>query len=142
MGRAGRRRGRHLLRQEAARRCGDPFVTINTVGPTIMRFGTEEQKSFFLPQILAGELNFAIGYTEARGRHRSRLAAPRAVHDGEEYVINGAKIFTSGAVWADYIWLACPGPTPRSRSTRASRFCACPPRRRASSGRSSTPSAA
>ncbi len=51
---------------DETRRAGAPFpfVTINTVGPTIMRFGTDEQKTFFLPQILAGELNFAIGYTE------------------------------------------------------------------------------
>ena len=70
---------------DETRRAGAPFpfVTINTVGPTIMRFGTDEQKSFFLPQILAGELNFAIGYTEpeagtdlaslrTRGRARRR----------------------------------------------------------------------
>ncbi|HEX2738288.1 MAG TPA: acyl-CoA dehydrogenase family protein, partial [Acidimicrobiia bacterium] len=40
-----------------------PFVTLNTVGPTIIQFGTDEQKERFLPGILAGELNFAIGYT-------------------------------------------------------------------------------
>src|SRR5215471_9042139 len=41
-----------------------PFLTINTVGPTIMRYGTEEQKQFFLPKIASGELHFAIGYSE------------------------------------------------------------------------------
>ena len=83
-----------------------PFVTINTVGPTIMRFGTEEQKSSFLPKILSGELNFAIGYTEPEAGTDLASLRTRATRDGEEYVVNGAKIFTSGADMADYIWLA------------------------------------
>src|ERR1700689_4247256 len=93
---------------DETRRAGAPFpfVTINTVGPTIMRFGTDEQKSFFLPQILAGELNFAIGYTEPEAGTDLASLRTRAVRDGEEYVVNGAKIFTSGADQADYIWLA------------------------------------
>ncbi|HEY6471699.1 MAG TPA: acyl-CoA dehydrogenase family protein [Acidimicrobiales bacterium] len=93
---------------DETRRAGAPFpfVTINTVGPTIMRYGTEEQKSFFLPQILAGELNFAIGYTEPEAGTDLASLRTRAVRDGEEYVVNGAKIFTSGADEADYIWLA------------------------------------
>src|SRR5687768_11277691 len=41
-----------------------PAVTLQTVGPTLHRFGTAEQKELFLPRILAGELHFAIGYTE------------------------------------------------------------------------------
>jgi 3-oxocholest-4-en-26-oyl-CoA dehydrogenase alpha subunit len=83
-----------------------PFVTINTVGPTIMRFGTEEQKSFFLPKILAGELNFAIGYTEPEAGTDLASLRTRATRDGDEYVVNGAKVFTSGADMADYVWLA------------------------------------
>ena len=47
-----------------------PMLTINTVGPTIMDFGTEEQKDFFLPKILAGDIHFCIGYTEPECRHR------------------------------------------------------------------------
>ncbi|HXN62812.1 MAG TPA: acyl-CoA dehydrogenase family protein [Acidimicrobiales bacterium] len=93
---------------DETRRAGAPFpfVTINTVGPTIMRFGTGEQKSFFLPRILAGELNFAIGYTEPEAGTDLASLRTRAVRDGEEYVVNGAKIFTSGADMADYVWLA------------------------------------
>src|SRR6202035_499354 len=93
---------------DETRRAGSPFpfVTINTVGPTIMRYGTEAQKAFFLPKILAGELNFAIGYTEPEAGTDLASLRTRAVRDGEEYVINGAKIFTSGANEADYIWLA------------------------------------
>jgi 3-oxocholest-4-en-26-oyl-CoA dehydrogenase alpha subunit len=93
---------------DETRRAGAPFpfVTINTVGPTIMRYGTDEQKAFFLPQILSGELNFAIGYTEPEAGTDLASLRTRAVRDGDEYVVNGAKIFTSGADQADYIWLA------------------------------------
>jgi len=84
-----------------------PFVTINTVGPTIMRFGTEEQKAFYLSRILAGELNFAIGYTEPEAGTDLASLRTKAVIDGDEFVINGNKIFTSGANQADYVWLAC-----------------------------------
>ncbi len=83
-----------------------PFVTINTVGPTMMIYGTEEQKKFFLPGILSGEINFAIGYTEPEAGTDLASLRTRAVRDGDEYVINGNKIFTSGADQADYIWLA------------------------------------
>jgi alkylation response protein AidB-like acyl-CoA dehydrogenase len=83
-----------------------PMLTINTVGPTIMNFGTQEQKDFFLPKILAGEIHFCIGYTEPNAGTDLAALTTRAVRDGDEYVINGAKIFTSLAGDADYIWLA------------------------------------
>jgi 3-oxocholest-4-en-26-oyl-CoA dehydrogenase alpha subunit len=84
-----------------------PFVTVNTVGPTIMRFGSDEQRAYYLPRILSGELNFAIGYTEAEAGTDLASLRTKAVRDGEEYVVNGSKIFTSGANQADYVWLAC-----------------------------------
>ncbi len=83
-----------------------PFVTLNTVGPMLMRFGTDEQKSFFLSGILAGEIHFAIGYTEPGAGTDLASLRTRAERDGDEWVINGNKIFTSGADQADYIWLA------------------------------------
>jgi 3-oxocholest-4-en-26-oyl-CoA dehydrogenase alpha subunit len=83
-----------------------PFVTVNTVGPTIMRYGNDEQKAYFLPGILAGEINFAIGYTEPEAGTDLASLRTRAVRDGDEYVVNGAKVFTSGADMADYVWLA------------------------------------
>ena len=93
---------------DETRRAGAPFpfVTVNTVGPTIMRYGTDEQKSFFLPNILSGDVNFAIGYTEPEAGTDLASLRTRAMRDGDEYVVNGAKIFTSGADNADYVWLA------------------------------------
>src|SRR5207237_2661208 len=84
-----------------------PFVTVNTVGPTIMRFGSEAQKAHYLPGILKGEINFAIGYTEPEAGTDLASLRTRAVVDGDEFVINGNKVFTSGANQADYVWLAC-----------------------------------
>src|SRR5437899_1466760 len=83
-----------------------PMLTINTVGPTIMNFGTDEQKAFFLPKILKGEIHFCIGYTEPGAGTDLAALKTRAVRDGDEYVINGQKIFTSLAGDADYVWLA------------------------------------
>ena len=84
-----------------------PFVTVNTVGPAIMANGTEQQKQRYLPGILSGEVNFAIGYTEPEAGTDLASLRTRAVLDGDEFVINGNKVFTSGANQADYIWLAC-----------------------------------
>ena len=84
-----------------------PMLTVNSVAPTIMQFGTEEQKQFFLPKILRGELHFAIGYTEPDAGTDLASLKCRAVRDGDQWVINGQKIFTSLATDADYIWLAC-----------------------------------
>ena len=82
-------------------------MTLNTVGPTLMSYGSEEQKATFLPQIVAGEVNFAIGYTEPGSGTDLASLQTRAVRDGDEYVINGNKIFTSGANDAEWVWLAC-----------------------------------
>jgi 3-oxocholest-4-en-26-oyl-CoA dehydrogenase alpha subunit len=84
-----------------------PFLTINTVGPTIMRFGTPEQRAFFLPKIAAGELHFAIGYSEPGAGTDLASLRTRAVRDGDDYVINGQKMWTSLIQYADYVWLAC-----------------------------------
>ncbi|MEN0139912.1 MAG: acyl-CoA dehydrogenase family protein [Rhodococcus sp. (in: high G+C Gram-positive bacteria)] len=84
-----------------------PFVTVNTVGPTLMKYGTEEQKARFLPGILAGDIVFAIGYTEPEAGTDLASLQTRAVRDGDSWVVDGNKIFTSGANTADYVWLAC-----------------------------------
>lgn len=83
-----------------------PLITVNTVGPAIMQFGTEEQKAFFLPKIAAGQCIFAVGYTEAgSGTDLGSLKMP-AVPDGDDYVVNGNKLFTSSGQDCDYVWLA------------------------------------
>ena len=84
-----------------------PFLTINTVGPTIMQYGTEEQKREYLPKILGGELHFSIGYSEPdAGTDLARLKT-KAIRDGDEYIVNGQKMWTSLIQYADYVWLAC-----------------------------------
>ncbi|MGS2808555.1 acyl-CoA dehydrogenase family protein [Nocardia sp. MW-W600-9] len=83
-----------------------PFLTVTTVGPTIMRFGTAEQKAFFLPRIAKGELHFSIGYSESEAGTDLASLRTRAVRDRDEFVINGEKAWTSLIEYADYIWLA------------------------------------
>ncbi len=83
-----------------------PMLTINTVGPTLQEFGTQEQKDEFLPRILAGDIHFCIGYSEPNAGTDLGALQTKAVRDGDEYVINGSKIWTSLAGDADYIWLA------------------------------------
>ena len=104
--------GRSQLEQfiffDESMRSGAPvnMLTINTVGPTIMNFGTDEQKDFFLPKILAGDIHFSIGYSEPEAGTDLASLKCRAELDGDEYVINGQKMWTSLASDADYCWLA------------------------------------
>jgi hypothetical protein len=118
----------HIFVNEAAR--ADiplPAVTLQTVGPVLQEHGTQAQREFFLPRILAGEVHFAIGYTEpdagtdlAALRTRAvrasavgasaagdSAAGDSATADNAHYVVDGQKIFTTGAHEADYVWLAC-----------------------------------
>ncbi len=84
-----------------------PYLTLNTVGPTIMRYGTQEQKDFFLPKILSGDMHFSIGYSEPGSGTDLASLQTRAVQEGDEWVINGQKMWTSLIQYADWIWLAC-----------------------------------
>ena len=113
-GRGGTMLDQLIFTDEAATaRVPVPFLTINTVGPTIMRFGTPEQKAFYLPRIAAGEIHFSIGYSEPEAGTdlaSLRTTAVRVKGDGEaggEYVIDGQKMWTSLIQYADYVWLAC-----------------------------------
>lgn len=94
-----------------------PVLSINSIAPSIMEFGTDEQKARFLPPILAGESTFAIGYTEPEAGTDLASLSTRAVRDGDSYVVNGQKVFTSNAVMADYIWLAVRTDPTRPRSS-------------------------
>jgi len=69
-----------------------PLLTINSVAPTLMRFGTEQQKEDLLPRILAGEIQFAIGYSEPGAGTDLAALKTRAERDGDEWLINGQKI--------------------------------------------------
>src|SRR5687768_5135020 len=94
-----------------------PYLTLNTVGPTIMRFGTDEQKELFLPKILAGDLHFSIGYSEPGSGTDLASLQTRAVLDeaAGEWVVNGQKMWTSLIQYADWIWLACRTETDQPR---------------------------
>jgi alkylation response protein AidB-like acyl-CoA dehydrogenase len=83
-----------------------PLLTLNSVGPTLMALGTAEQKRRILPGIVRGEVHFSIGYTEPSAGTDLASLQTRAVRDGDEYVINGQKLFTSAIQYADYVWLA------------------------------------
>jgi alkylation response protein AidB-like acyl-CoA dehydrogenase len=83
-----------------------PLLTLTSVGPTLMALGSDEQKRRILPGILRGEIHFSIGYTEPSAGTDLASLRTRAVRDGDEYVINGEKIFTSAIQYADYVWLA------------------------------------
>jgi alkylation response protein AidB-like acyl-CoA dehydrogenase len=83
-----------------------PLLTLNTVGPTLMKYGTDAQRAKYLPAVLRGELHFSIGYTEPEAGTDLASLKTRAVRDGDFYVVNGQKVFTSLALHADYIWLA------------------------------------
>jgi alkylation response protein AidB-like acyl-CoA dehydrogenase len=83
-----------------------PYVTLQTVGPTLQAHGTQEQKDFFLPRILSGDVHFAIGYTEPSAGTDLANLRTSAVRDGDFYIVNGQKVFTTGGHDADYVWLA------------------------------------
>ena len=100
-----------------------PMLTINTVGPTLMQFGTEEQKNFFLPKIVGGEITFCIGYSEPDAGTDLFSLTTKAVRDGDEYIINGQKTWTSLASDADYIWLAARTNTEVKKQKGVSLFC-------------------
>jgi alkylation response protein AidB-like acyl-CoA dehydrogenase len=107
-GRGGTMLDQLIFTDEAAiARVPVPFLTINTVGPTIMRYGTPEQKAFYLPRIAAGEIHFSIGYSEPEAGTDLAALRTTATRDGEEYVIDGQKMWTSLIQYADYVWLAC-----------------------------------
>lgn len=83
-----------------------PILTLNTVGPMILHHGNDAQRAEYMPRILAGECHFSIGYTEPNAGTDLASMKTRAEIDGDEFVINGQKIWTSLADHADYMWLA------------------------------------
>ena len=97
---------RYIYDSEAGK-VGTPTVYLMglaLVGPVIMQFGTDEQKAHYLPRILSGEDIWCQGYSEPGSGSDLASLQTRAVRDGDEYVINGSKIWTTGAQHADRIF--------------------------------------
>jgi alkylation response protein AidB-like acyl-CoA dehydrogenase len=76
----------------------------NMVGPAIIKFGTAEQQAQWLPKILNADLWFCQGYSEPQAGSDLASVRTRADKEGDEYVVNGSKIWTSGAEMADWIF--------------------------------------
>lgn len=83
-----------------------PSVTLQTVGPTLQTFGTDKQKEMFLADIVSGDVHFAIGYSEPDAGTDLASLRTTAKRDGDHYVVNGQKMWTTGGHVADYVWLA------------------------------------
>ena len=82
-----------------------PDLTVTSVAPMIMRHGTEQNKTEWLPLIVKGEMICAVGYSEAEAGTDLASLRTRATRDGEYWVINGSKIWNSGAQRATHEWL-------------------------------------
>ncbi|MFC2039409.1 acyl-CoA dehydrogenase family protein [Chloroflexota bacterium] len=81
------------------------WVGARMAGPTILLFGSDEQKSEYLPPIARGEIDFAAGFTEPDAGSDLASIRLRAVEDGDQYILNGQKTFSSGCHVAQYHWL-------------------------------------
>jgi len=94
--------------QEECARVGTPRLPamgLSLCGPVIMRYGTEAQKTFFLPRMLSGEHYWCQGYSEPQSGSDLASLQTRAVRDGDDYVVNGSKIWTTHAHYANWIFL-------------------------------------
>lgn len=86
---------------------GAHWIADRQSGPSILKFGTEEQKQFFLPRIAAGEFSFGIGMSEPDSGSDLAATRTKAVRDGDHYRVTGTKVWTSFAHEADYVILFC-----------------------------------
>lgn len=103
-GQGGDRISQYIVEEEFAR----ANIAVGLGGssaPAILGAGTEEQKRYYIPRLISGEFSFAQGFTEPRGGADLASLQCRAVRDGDEYVIDGQKIYTSGAHYATHVYL-------------------------------------
>jgi hypothetical protein len=96
----------YLLNESLARR-GAPQIGkgVGIIGKTLIRYGSETLKREFLPKILRNEVEFAIGYTEPQAGSDAAAMALRAVREGDGWRLNGQKIFTTSAHFAEWYWV-------------------------------------
>jgi len=104
------------------RRLPNGLLTLNVIGPTLMLMGSPEQKAQYLPRIIKGDLVFAIGYSEPDAGSDLASLRTRAVRDGDDYVVNGQKVWTTGASVATHCWLAARTGTQEDRHRGVSLF--------------------
>ena len=107
------------------RRCGPTSSATRSSARRILQWGTEEQKQEFLPKILKGEMRWCQGFSEPDSGSDLASLKTTAVLDGDEWVINGQKVWTTQGHHADYCFLLAPHRPGRRRSTRASPTCSC-----------------
>ena len=107
-GGAGLDPAQYLILLEELRRINarSPLVGrgVNYIGPTILEFGTDEQKERWLPGMARGDGGWCMGYSEPGAGSDLASLGTKAVRDGDQYIINGRKIWTSDAVHGDYIF--------------------------------------
>jgi hypothetical protein len=103
---------RFVIYEEISYACGPGYrpprapLGVGMVGPTLLLFGSEEQKKEFLPRLASGEIEFALGYTEPNAGSDLAALEIKAEEDGGEWVINGQKLFSTSSHYAEYHWLA------------------------------------
>jgi alkylation response protein AidB-like acyl-CoA dehydrogenase len=105
-GQGGSRLDQYIVEEEFAR-VGVTMGSAGSGAPAILAAGTEEQKQYFLPGLISGDITFALGFTEPQAGADLAGLQCRAVKDGDEYVINGQKMYTSSAHYATHVYLMC-----------------------------------
>jgi alkylation response protein AidB-like acyl-CoA dehydrogenase len=103
-GQGGDRISQYIVEEEFLR-VGVPVGLGGSGAPAIMAAGTEEQKRHFIPRLISGEFSFALGFTEPSGGADLASLRCRAVRDGDYYVINGQKMYTSTAHSSTHVYL-------------------------------------
>ena len=103
-GQGGSRIEQYIVEEEFAR-LGVAVGGAGSGAPAILAAGTEEQKQHFIPGLISGEIIFALGFTEPQAGADLAGLQCRAVRDGDEYVINGQKMYTSAAHYATHLYL-------------------------------------